>query len=220
MKLNLSADEVLTSTRSVRKRLDFDRPVERAVVEEALEIALQAPTGSNRQGWHWVIVEDQAKKEAVAQVYRTNFEAYRSLPNAEYKPGDTRGERQDAVRDSASYLSDNFHRAPMLLIPCLWGGRLDNASVVEGAGAWGSLLPAVWSFMLALRERGLGSAWTTLHLPYEKEAAELLGIPWDTVTQAGLFPVAYTKGTDFKPAERPPIERIAYLDRYKQPFAG
>jgi nitroreductase len=216
MKLNLSADEVLTSTRSVRKRLDFDRPVERAVVEEALEIALQAPTGSNRQGWHWVIVEDQAKKEAVAQVYRTNFEEYRSLPNAEYKPGDTRGERQDAVRDSASYLSDNFHRAPMLLIPCLWGGRLDNASVVEGAGAWGSLLPAVWSFMLALRERGLGSAWTTIHLMNdgEREVAELLGIPFDKVTQGGLFPIAYTIGTEFKLAKREPLESILHWDRW------
>jgi nitroreductase len=216
MKLNLTADEVLTTTRSVRKRLDFDRPVERAVVEEALEIALQAPTGSNRQGWHWVIVEDQAKKEAVAQVYRTNFEAYRSLPNAEYKPGDTRGERQDAVRDSASYLSDNFHRAPMLLIPCLWGGRLDNASVVEGAGAWGSLLPAVWSFMLALRERGMGSAWTTIHLMNdgEREAAELLGIPYDKVSQAGLFPIAYTIGNDFKLAKREPLESILHWDRW------
>jgi nitroreductase len=216
MKLNLSADEVLTSTRSVRKRLDFDRPVERAVVEEALEIALQAPTGSNRQGWHWVIVEDQAKKEAVAQVYRTNFEAYRSLPNAEYKPGDTRGERQDAVRDSASYLSENFHRAPMLLIPCLWGGRLDNASVVEGAGAWGSLLPAVWSFMLALRERGLGSAWTTIHLMNdgEREVAELLGIPFDKVTPGGLFPIAYTIGTDFKPAKREPLSKVLHWDRW------
>ena len=215
MKLNLSADEVLTSTRSVRKRLDFDRPVERAVVEEALEIALQAPTGSNRQGWHWVIIEDQAKREAVAEVYRSNFDEYRALPNADYRPGDTRGERQDAVRDSATYLSDNFHRAPLMLIPCLWG-RLDNASVVQGAGAWGSLLPAVWSFMLALRERGMGSAWTTIHLMNdgERQVAELLGIPFDKVTQGGLFPIAYTKGTDFKPAKREPLETVLHWDQW------
>jgi nitroreductase len=215
MKLNLSADEVLTSTRSVRKRLDFDRPVERAVVEEALEIALQAPTGSNRQGWHWVVIEDQAKREAVAEVYRSNFDEYRALPNADYRPGDTRGERQDAVRDSATYLSDNFHRAPLMLIPCLWG-RLDNASVVQGAGAWGSLLPAVWSFMLALRERGMGSAWTTIHLMNdgERRVAELLGIPYDKVTQGGLFPIAYTKGTDFKPAKREPLETVMHWDQW------
>lgn len=215
MKLNLSADEVLTSTRSVRKRLDFDRPVSRAVVEEALEIALQAPTGSNRQGWHWVVVEDQAKKDAVAAVYRSNFDEYRAMPGADYAPGDSRGERQDAVRDSAGYLSDNFHRAPLLLIPCLWG-RLDNASVVQGAGAWGSLLPAVWSFMLALRERGMGSAWTTIHLMNdgERQVADILGIPFDKVTQGGLFPIAYTLGTDFKPAKREPLANVLHWDQW------
>ena len=215
MKLNLTADEVLTTTRSVRKRLDFDKPVERAVVEECLEIALQAPTGSNRQGWHWVVIEDPDLKAAVADVYRKNFEMYRSMPAAEYPEGDSRAERQDKVRDSAGYLSDNFHRAPMLLIPCLWG-RLDNASVVQGAGAWGSLLPAVWSFMLALRERGMGSAWTTIHLMNdgEREVAELLGIPYDKVTQGGLFPIAYTIGTDFKPAKREPLASVLHWDRW------
>src|SRR3954454_21223135 len=163
MKLNLTADEVLTTTRSVRKRLDFERPVDRATVEDCLRIAQQAPTGSNRQGWHWVVVEDAALREAVAGVYRTNFEMYRSMPAAEYRAKDSRGERQEKILDSAVYLSDNFHRVPLLLVPCIWG-RIDNASVAHGAGAWGSLLPAVWSFMLALRERGMGSAWTTIHL--------------------------------------------------------
>jgi nitroreductase len=215
MKLNLTADEVLTTTRSVRKRLDFDRPVDRATVEECLTIALQAPTGSNRQGWHWVVVEDADKKRAVAEVYQRNFDEYRSMPGAEYAAGDSRGERQDKVRDSAGYLSDNFHRSPLLLIPCLWG-RLDNASVVEGAGAWGSLLPAVWSFMLALRERGLGSAWTTIHLMNdgERQVAEVLGIPHDKVTQGGLFPIAYTLGTDFKPAKREPLANVLHWDQW------
>ncbi len=215
MKLNLTADQVLTTTRSVRKRLDFDKPVDRATVEECLEIAMQAPTGSNRQGWHWVVVEDPDLRTAVADVYRANFEMYRALPGAEYRPGDTRGERQDLVRDSAGYLSDNFHRAPMLLIPCIWG-RLDNASVVEGAGAWGSLLPAVWSFMLALRERGMGSAWTTIHLMNdgEQRVAELLGIPFAKVSQGGLFPIAYTIGTDFKPAKREPLANVLHWDRW------
>ncbi|MGI9052522.1 MAG: nitroreductase family protein [Ilumatobacteraceae bacterium] len=215
MHLNLTADEVLTTTRSVRKRLDFDRPVEREIVEECLDVAMQAPTGSNRQGWHWVVVEDADKRKAVADVYRTNFEQYRNLPGAEYKEGDSRGERMDLIRDSAGYLSDNFHRVPMLLIPCLWG-RLDNASVVQGAGAWGSLLPAVWSFMLALRERGMGSAWTTIHLMNdgEQQVAELLGIPYDKVTQAGLFPIAYTIGTDFKLAKREPLANVLHWDAW------
>lgn len=213
MKLNLSADEVLTSTRSVRKRLDFDRPVEREIVEEALEIALQAPTGSNRQGWHWVVIEDEARRAAVAEVYRANFSEYRALPPADYAEGDSRGARQTAVRDSAGYLADNFHRAPLLMIPCLWG-RLDSASVVQGAGAWGSLLPAVWSFMLALRERAIGSAWTTIHLMNdgERQVADILGIPHDKVTQGGLFPIAYTKGTDFKPAPREPLANVLHWD--------
>ena len=215
MELNLTADEVLTTTRSVRKRLDFDRPVEREIVERCLEIAMQAPTGSNRQGWHWVVIEDPATKQAIADVYRSNFAEYRAFPNAEYKPGDSRGERQDKVRDSAGYLADNFHRAPLMLIPCLWG-RLDNASVVQGAGAWGSLLPAVWSFMLALRERAMGSAWTTIHLMNdgERQVADLVGIPYDRVTQGGLFPIAYTIGTDFQLAKREPLSKVLHWDQW------
>ncbi|HEY3485970.1 MAG TPA: nitroreductase family protein, partial [Ilumatobacteraceae bacterium] len=142
MKLDLSADDVLRTTRSVRKRLDFDRPVEREVVEECLEIALQAPTGSNRQGWHWVFVEDAAKRKAIADIYKDNFEIYKNAPRAEYGDGDVRAERMDSVRDSAIYLADNFHRAPLLLIPCI-EGRLDNLPSFATASMWGSLFPAV-----------------------------------------------------------------------------
>lgn len=215
MKLNLSADDVLTTTRSVRKRLDFDTPVARETVEECLQIALQAPTGSNRQGWHWLVIEDADKKRAVAEVYRTNFEGYRTMPQPQYSGDDTRAERAHLVSESAGYLAANFERAPMLLIPCIWG-RLDDASVAQGASAWGSLLPAVWSFMLALRERGLGSAWTTIHLlnDGEHEVADILGIPYDKVTQAGLFPIAYTLGTEFRPAKREPLETILHWDEW------
>ena len=188
MKLNLSADEVLTTTRSVRKRLDFDTPVDQEVILECLEIALQAPTGSNSQGWQWMFVDDQEKKDAIAAMYKRNFAQY-ALSTREYPEGDTRQSRQTAVRSSAQYLADNFQRVPVMMIPMI-EGRLDGLSAAHGAGAWGSLLPAVWSFMLALRERGLGSAWTTLHLPNERETAELLGIPFDRYTQGGLFPIA------------------------------
>jgi nitroreductase len=215
MKLNLSADEVLTTTRSVRKRLDFDTPVDRAVIEECLEIALQAPTGSNSQGWHWVFVEDADAKQALADIYRKNFEVYANAPRREFGDGDVREERMDLVRDSATYLSDNFHRAPVLMIPCI-EGRLDNLPSFATASVWGSLLPAVWSFMLALRERGMGSAWTTIHLMHdgEKQAAELLGIPYDKVTQGGLFPIAYTVGTDFKLAKRLPASDVMHWDTW------
>ena len=213
MRLNLSADEVLTTTRSVRKRLDFDRPVEREIVMECLDIALQAPTGSNSQGWQWVFVEDADKKQQLRDIYRENFRMYRADA-----PPDLR-ERRPARRppgpviDSADYLSENFHRAPMLLIPCLKG----KPDVIAGsAGFWGSLLPAVWSFMLALRERGIGSAWTTLHLINggEQRTAELLGIPFDRYSQAGLFPIAYTQGTEFKPASRLPASKLVHWDAW------
>jgi nitroreductase len=215
MRLNLSADEVLTTTRSVRKRLDFDKPVEREVVMECLDIALQAPTGSNRQGWQWVFVDDPDKKQALRDIYLPNFLSYAQLPKPRYGDEDPRAERFDAVAGSAMYLAENFHRAPILMIPLI-EGRIDNSVDGMGASFWGSLLPAVWSFMLALRERGIGSAWTTLHLINggERQAADLLGIPHDKYSQAGLFPIAYTQGTDFKQASRLPAEQLTHWNEW------
>ncbi|BBX35265.1 nitroreductase [Mycolicibacterium mageritense DSM 44476 = CIP 104973] len=213
LNLNLSADEVLTTTRSVRKRLDFDKPVPREVLLECLDIALQAPTGSNAQGWQFVFVEDPEKKKALADIYRANATPYLDLPKPER--GDIRDEQIDSVMNSAKYLNENFEKAPVLLVPCL-EGRPDGAPAGMSASYWGSLLPAVWSFMLALRSRGLGSAWTTLHLlgEGEKQAADVLGIPFDQYAQAGLFPIAYTKGTDFKKAKRLPAEQFAHWDTW------
>lgn len=203
MKLGLTADEVLTTTRSVRKRLDLTKPVPHDVLHECIEIAHQAPTGSNMQGWRWLFVDDPAKKKALADMYRANFYPYINDPNRPKR--DDQGER---ILDSATYLADVLDQVPVLLIPLI-AGRLDTGTpAFQQASAWGSLLPAVWSFMLALRERGLGSAWTTLYLPNEKEAAELLGVPFDQYTQAGLFPIAYTIGTDFKLAKRVPAEKF------------
>jgi len=213
MTLNLTADEVLTTTRSVRKRLDFDKPVPRDVLMQCLDIALQAPTGSNAQGWQWVFVEDPAKKKALADIYRANATPYLAQP----KPvrGDIRDQQMEAVMDSAVYLAENMEHAPVMMIPVL-EGRPDRAEAGMQASFWGSLLPAVWSFMLALRERGIGTAWTTLHLigQGEKQAAELLGIPFDRYTQGGLFPIAYTKGTDFKLAKRLPAEQLTHWDSW------
>ncbi|WP_422749275.1 nitroreductase family protein [Mycobacterium sp. WMMD1722] len=213
MTLNLTVDELLTTTRSVRKRLDFDTPVPREILMECLEIALQAPTGSNAQGWQWVFVEDPAKKRALADIYAANATPYLDLPKPQR--GDIRDEQMDAVMSSAKYLNEHFHEAPVLMIPCL-EGRPDGAPAGMTASYWGSLLPAVWSFMLALRSRGLGSAWTTLHLmgDGEKQAAELLGIPFESYAQGGLFPIAYTKGTDFKKAKRLPAAQLSHWDSW------
>jgi nitroreductase len=213
MTLNLSVDEVLTTTRSVRKRLDFEKPVPREVVLECLDLALQAPTGSNSQGWQFVFVDDEAKKKALADIYRVAATPYLDLPKPQY--GDIRDERTPLVVDSAKYLNDHLHEVPVMMIPCLVG-RPDGVPAGASAGFWGSLLPAVWSFMLALRSKGLGSAWTTLHLAGdgEKQAAEILGIPFDEYSQGGLFPIAYTKGTDFRRAKRLPAEQFAHWNTW------
>jgi nitroreductase len=213
MNLQLTADEVLTTTRAVRKRLDLERPVPRQVLLDCLHLAVQAPTGSNRQGWHWVFVEDAAKKVVIAERYRAVWEGYAKSRLSEFREDDPRTKQRPGVMSSAQYLADNFHRVPVMMIPLI-EGRLDGGPTILQASSWGSILPAVWSFLLALRERGLGSAWTTLHLAYEKDVAELLGIPFDDFTQAGLFPVAYTKGTDFKAAERMPLGDIVHFDAW------
>lgn len=209
-----TCDWLLTTTRSVRKRLDFSRPVERAVVERCIEIALQAPTGSNVQGWHFVVVTDAAKKRVIRDRYHAAFQGYLTNPQfrASFEPGDPRAAQQPKVESSASWLAEHMHEVPLLVIPCI-EGRVETAGVLGQASIYGSILPAAWSFMLALRARGLGTAWTTLHLLHEKEIAGLLGIP-DHVTQAALLPVAYTKGTDFRPAERLPASRVTHWDAW------
>lgn len=210
MHLDLSADAVLATTRAVRKRLDLERPVEREVLLECLELATQAPSGSNSQRWHWVFVTDPVKKAAIADIYRGVFDVT-------YSP-DTMAtdEASQRVWSSARYLADHFHEVPVMLLPCVWG-RPPNERQADGgnqAGFWGGLLPAAWSFMLAARERGLGTTWTTMHLRHEQEVAAILDIPYERCTQGGLFPIAYTIGTDFRPGPRKPLEDIVHWDRW------
>jgi nitroreductase len=209
-----TADEILTTTRAVRRRLDFDRPVPRELLLECLQVAVQAPTGSNRQGWHFVFVGDPDRKRAIAELYGRSWDAYSSLPRPAYPDGDIRGERQPHVVSSAKYLRERMHEAPWLLIPCIRGRLGPGASTAEQAGLWGSIVPAFWSFLLAARARGLGTAYTTLHLVFEREVAEVLGIPYDEYTQAGLTPIAYYSGEGFKPAARVPLDSITHWDRW------
>ena len=200
--LPLNPDELLTTTRAVRKRLDLTRPVDRWLVEECIEIAVQAPSGSNRQAWQWVLVDDPAKKKALADLYGEVFDGYMQAPaSANYPEGDIRAERRDFVSASAKYLRDHYHEVPVLLLP-FQEGRTDGQPAGAQPGDWGSVIPAVWSFMLALRARGLGSAWTTMTCRREPEVAEVLGVDHERYTQVGMFPVAYTLGTEFKPAPR------------------
>jgi nitroreductase len=212
--LPLDPDQLLSTTRAVRKRLDFDRPVPVSLVRECIDVAFQAPTGSNRQGWHFVVVGDPAKKQALADMYGRAFDPYVNAPGPSYADGDVRAERGDAVKSSATYLRENFHRAPWLVIPVMEGRPPKDGGAFFQASVWGSLLPAFWSFMLAARARGLGTAWTTLHLPFEEEAAQLLGIPFETHTQGGMTPLAYTLGTDFKPAPRLDSTSLVHIDSW------
>jgi nitroreductase len=200
-------DRLLSTTRAVRKRLDLSRPVEPSVIFDCLRLAVQAPTGSNAQGWRWLVVTDAAKRAELARIYREGGADYlRSAASREADPQTRR------VYESALHLTDILGQVPVHVIPCI-EGRADNAPNIVSASIYGSIMPSAWSFMLALRSRGLGSVWTTLHLFKENEAAGLLGIP-ENFTQVALLPVAYTVGDEFQPAVRPPVESITYWDAW------
>ena len=215
MTLLLTPDELLTTTRTIRRRLDFDRPVPRQLINECIEVALQAPTGSLKQNWHWIVVGDPEVKAAVASVYRAS---YRSAAARHERPvdhgSDPRTDRLAKVLESAAFLADNLARAPWLVIAAGTGRVLESPTVPEQSRFWGSVVPAMWSFMLAARARGLGCAWTTAHLEHEAEIAQVLGIPYPEVTQCGLFPVAYSIGTEFRKARRIPAAQVTHWDRW------
>jgi len=198
-----SVDHILTTTRSVRKRLDLARPVEPRVIRECVEIALQAPNGGNLGRYHFVVVVDAAKRRRIAELYRKACDEFLAPARTVYPPG---------VFESATYLAEHLHEVPVHVIACM-DGRVEDKGVFRQATRYGSILPAAWSLMLALRARGLGSAWTTLHLMYEQDVAALLGIPAD-VTQTALLPVAYFTGDDFKPAQRVPGRDCTYWDTW------
>ena len=201
-------DELLNTTRSVRKRLDLTKPVPREVIDECLQLAVQAPTGSNVQGWRWIVIDDSDTRAALAALYRRSAEGYLSAASEQASSGaDAQTQR---VFSSAMYLMEHLQEVPVHLIPCIQGNPPNG---LAGAGFYASIYPAVWSFQLALRARGLGSCLTTLHLAHADETAALLGIP-DGITQTALLPVAYTVGTDFKLANRSPVSEITHWNSW------
>jgi nitroreductase len=207
--LNLTPDELLSTTRTVRKRLDLTRPVERDVLEACLRLAQQAPTSSFSQTWHFVMITDGAKRAALGEIWRSVAESYVERRAAAAVGDPTIARMQDNVR----HLAAHMHEVPVHVIPCV-EGRTDNMPAVRQASTWASIIPAAWSFMLAARARGLGTAWTTFHLRHEREAAEILGIPYDKVMQVALIPVAYTIGTDFKPGPRRSLDTMVHWDTW------
>lgn len=213
MKLDLTLDEVLTTTRAVRKRLDTSRTVPRALLEECLDLALQAPNGSNRNDWRWIIVDDRETIGKLAQEYKAAMDILDSgaVPSQRYLAG--QDPREAKLLESALILPEKLPDMPALLIP-LMPGRPDGRSVVDQAAMWGSIVQAVWSFFLALRSRGLGSVWATVTSRREREIAAILGVPYDEYTQVGMFPIAYTIGTDFKRAWRKPVSEVLSYNKF------
>lgn len=203
-----TVDHLLSSTRAVRKRLDLDRDVPDDVILDCIRLSQQAPTGSNMQNWRWMVIRDADTRRSLAEMYRAAGGDYLAAAEATATEGQVK-----RVMSSANYLAQHLEDVPVHVIPCVKGRLTSDNSVGEWSGMMGSIYPAIWSFQLALRSRGLGSCLTTLHLGKEAEAAELLGIP-EGVMQIALLPVAYTVGTDFKAADRPPVERIVHIDRW------
>ena len=208
----VTVDHLLTTTRTVRRRLDLDRPVPLAIIDETVELALQAPTAGNGQGWHFVVVTDAAKRRALADIYRRARAWYHAHPPAFLTEArrDADAEALGRMRRSGDHLAEHLQDVPVLILACI-EGRVERGSVFEQATLYGSILPAVWSLVLALRSRGLGAAWTTDHLVYETDAARLLGIP-PGVTQVALLAVAYYTGSDFRPAARRPARDVIHRE--------
>lgn len=215
----LSPDELLSTTRSVRRRLDFDRPLDLNLVCECLQLAIQAPSGGNGQNWHFVIVTDPYKKEKLADIYRKGWAIYLESSGFQLPPGDKPRQEQsyeERMGASGEHLARNLHRAPVIVIPCI-SGRVERAEWQPAfiqASHFGSILPAAWSFMLAARARGLGTCWTTLHLMHEEKAAAVLGIPYESVTQAAMIPVAHVLADVFQPAARKPLENVLHMNEW------
>lgn len=210
-----TVEKILTTTRSVRKRLDLTREVPMPLLQRCLELAIQAPTGSNSQQWRFVIVTDADKRAKIAELYAKSFQLYAKESAAaapKLPPSDPRSQRMMKVVTSAVYLAENLAKVPVFVVSCL-EGRVEKTDVLTQASFYGSILPATWSLMMALRAEGVGSAWTTLHLRYEKEVAKILDIP-ENFTQTCLLPVAYFTGSDFRPAKRVPVEQLTYLDSW------
>jgi nitroreductase len=210
--LAAATTELLSTTRSVRKRLDLTRPVPRDVVDDCLRLAIQAPTGSNRQDWAFVVVDDAETKGRLAELYRRGMTEYATGRTIDWPPGDVRWASLERIAPSAQHLVEHFHEVPLMVIPCV-ERRPEHGTPWEQASAYAAVIPAAWSFMLACRSRGIGTCWTSVHLRLEAEARELLGIP-PHVTQAGLIVAGWYTGDSFRPAARRPLDEVVHRNRW------
>ena len=203
--------EVLETTRSVRRRLDFDRPVDPRLIERCIDAAVQAPTGLDREAWRFLVLTEAEPKARVAELYREGMaslaERMRDRPPPEMAQAELPSERPTYVG-----LAENLHRMPALILVCSQGRAASEDTAMQVA-FYGSVLPAAWSLMLALRASGLGTTWTTLLVSEERRVAESLGIPED-VTQTVLLPVAWTRGAVLRRAARKGADEVAYWNAW------
>lgn len=213
--LSLTPDQLLSTTRAVRRRLDLGRPVPREVLEECLALAQQAPRASNVESRRFVVVTDPDRRAALAELWRRGYARYARRVSSSGAGNDANEATRTRILSSVQHLADHLHQVPVHLVPCMMG-RYENKPAVSQSSAYGSILPATWSFMLAARSRGLGTCWTTFHLMFEEEAAGVLGIPFSEVTQVALIPVAYTLGTEFKPRPAEPLEAMVRWETWGQ----
>jgi nitroreductase len=203
-------DEVLATTRAVRRRLDLHRPVDNQLLLDCIDLAEQAPTGGNLGSRRWIIVRDQAVKDRLGELYRDTALAFMSAA-AERLRGT--GHAQEKVMTSAAFLAEHLAEVPAIVIPTIIG-RHDGSS---RPGLFDSVIQAAWSFCLALRARGLGTTWVTAALQDETRVKEILAIPAQ-MTEVVLLPVAWTLGTDFHRAPRHPARQITFFDRFGTTF--
>ncbi len=215
--LNLTPDELLTTTRAVRRRLDLGRSVEKEVIKECLSIALQAPNGGNRQSWQFLVVTDPRIRSELGKVFRKGADEYFAWTKSaiERRGKDFKlNPSQERTMASARYLVDHIEQVPVYVIPCMHGRPNEEMPTAAISSRWGSIIPAIWSFMLAARARGLGTSFTTFHLYFEEEAAKILNVPYSEITQVCLIPVAYSKGVDFNPGPRKPVDSVIHWETW------
>ncbi|WP_409435806.1 nitroreductase family protein [Mycobacterium sp. SMC-14] len=218
----LSTDELLTTTRSVRKRLDLTKPVPLDLIRECLEIAVQAPTSANAQNWSFIVVTDAGQRRAIAEVYSRMWDKIVASPFAvadRFKDDPDRNHEQRKVSDSAAYLAEHIGEIPVLMIPCVEVIDGERTLTAENANLyWSSIMPATWNYMLAARSRGLGTTWTGVTLMADADMRDILGLP-DNVYHATTIPTAYYTGTIFRPAKRIPLDDVLHFDRWHRKAA-
>lgn len=189
--------------------------MEAEVIQECFQLAVQAPTAGVEQNWHFLVITEPAQRKALAELYCKGWASNREFieEHAAAALAGNQAAMYTRVGASAQYLLEHLHEVPVHVIPCI-EGRSENLSVIQQINVWGSIMPATWSFMLAARSRGLGTSLTCYHLFFEREAAEVLGIPYEQVMQTALIPVAYTLGDTFKPAARKPLNEVLHWNRW------